>query len=125
MSGNLEDYIDKGIHGVKETNIDERKKFLSTIKERVILALTNRQVMKNTIYQPIQRLMKQYPDCQLFLDGEINYAYLSKYIKLANKSNVPFTIVDDLKSSTDIGLVLATKNRAINLPNIYIKAEDF
>jgi uncharacterized protein YueI len=124
MGEHVDDYIDRGIHGVKETKADERQLFLSTIRERVILALTDGQVMKSTVYEPITKLVKQYPDCRMFLDGELNYSYLSKYIKLANKLNIPFTIVDDMRNQTNIGLVLAS-SKAINKDSIYVGSDEF
>jgi len=119
MTDKIDDYLNRGIHGAKETKKEERKVYLTAIRERIILALTDGQVMKNNIYEPIKQLIKEHPDCQLFLDGEVNYRYLSKYIKVANNANIPFTIVDDLKNETDIGLVLAS-TKAINKPNIFV-----
>ncbi|MBD8068482.1 YueI family protein [Bacillus sp. PS06] len=124
MAENIDDYLERGIYGVKEIKSDERQMFLSTIRERVILALTDGQVMKSTVYEPIKKLIKQYPDCQMLLDGDISYSYLSKYVKLANTLNVPFTIVDDVQNKTNIGLVLASKN-AINREDIYVSKDQF
>jgi len=124
MGENIEDYIDRGIHGLKETKAGERKVYLTTLRERVILALTDAQVMKPVIYEPIRKLIKEYPDSLLFLDGELSYSHLSKYIKLANKSNIQFTIVDDLKSNTEIGLVLASP-MAIDKEDIFVSKKEF
>jgi uncharacterized protein YueI len=125
MNDNIHDYLSRGMYGNKETNVDERKQFLSTIRERVIVALTNRQVMKNVTYAPIVQLIKDYPDCHLYLDGDLDYSFLSKYIKMVNKMNVPFTIVNEVNHETEIGLVLATKNRAINKDDIFVPKEEF
>ncbi len=124
MAENIDDYLERGMYGVRETKADERQVFLSTIRERVILALTNGQVMKSTVYEPIKKLMMDYPNSQLFLDGEISYSYLSKYIKVANAHNIPFTIVDDVKNKTNIGLVLASKT-AINKEDIFVSKDKF
>ena len=125
MSENIQDYLNRGMYGNKETNVDERKQFLSTIRERIIVALTNRQVMKNETYAPFVQLIKDYPDCHLYLDGDLDYSFLSKYIKIVNKLEIPFTIVNDVKHETEIGLVLATKSRAINKNDIFVPKSDF
>lgn len=125
MSENIQDYLNRGMYGNKETNVDERKLFLSTIRERIIVALTNRQVMKNVTYAPIVQLIKDYPDCHLYLDGDLNYSFLSKYIKIVNRLNVPFTIVNDVNHETEIGLVLATESRAINKNDIFVSKSEF
>ena len=36
----LEEYLEQGIHGKKEINPEERRKFLGTIRERIVIALT-------------------------------------------------------------------------------------
>ncbi len=46
----VEDYLTQGIHGAKETNPDERRKFLGTLRERVEIALIQGQVMEESIY---------------------------------------------------------------------------
>ncbi|MFC4320367.1 YueI family protein [Litchfieldia salsa] len=124
MADNIDDYLERGIYGAKEIKSDERQVFLSTIRERVIIALTDGQVMKSIVYEPIKKLMKQYSDCHLFLDGDISYSYLSKYVKLANSLNVPFTIVDNVQKKTNIGLVLASKH-AINKDEVFVSNEQF
>ncbi|WP_078547444.1 YueI family protein [Litchfieldia alkalitelluris] len=124
MAENIDDYLERGMYGAKEIKSDERQIFLTTIRERVILALTNGQVMKSKVYEPIKALIKQYPDCQLLLDGELSYSYLSKYVKIANSLNIPFTIVDDVQNTTKIGLVLASKT-AVNRDNIYVSSDVF
>ncbi|QOR68377.1 YueI family protein [Cytobacillus suaedae] len=125
MGENIQDYLNRGMYGNKETNVDERKLFLSTLRERVIVALTNRQVMKNETYAPIVELIKIYPDCHMYLDGDLDYSYLSKYIKIVNKLNIPFTIFNDVNHETEFGLVLATKSRAINKNDIFVPEVEF
>ncbi|WP_316252510.1 DUF1694 domain-containing protein [Bacillus aquiflavi] len=40
----VDDYLQKGIYGQKEIKPDERRKFLGTLRERVIVALKQSQV---------------------------------------------------------------------------------
>lgn len=119
MPENIDDYIERGMHGQKEMKAEEKQKYLSALRERVILALTKGQVMKASVYEPAAGLMKQYSGCRLILNGEISYSYLSKYIKMATKNGVPFTIYDHLKTETDIGLVLAS-DKAVDLEDIEV-----
>jgi uncharacterized protein YueI len=124
MGKNIDDYIDKGLKGTPETKPSERKEYLSQLRERVILALTNGQVMQAKVYMPLGDLMKRYPGSRLYLDGDINYAHLSKYTKMANQHNIPFTIVDDKTSSTNIGLVLANPH-AVDKDEIFVENGEF
>ncbi|MEM5596765.1 DUF1694 domain-containing protein [Niallia circulans] len=43
---NLDEYMQKGMYGAKETKPEERRKFLSTLRERVVIALKQSQVME-------------------------------------------------------------------------------
>jgi uncharacterized protein YueI len=56
----------------------------------------------------------------MLLNGDIDYSYLSDYIKLANQNNIPFTISSDQQHPTDIGLVLAY-DYAVDKENINIQ----
>lgn len=118
---NLDDYLEQGIHGTKEVKASERKRFLGTIRERIVLALLEGQVYENKIYEEVAKEMKQHPKAQLLLSGEIPYNYLSKYIKIANQHHIPFKIVENKEYDTDIGLVLAYEDVAIDKEEIFIE----
>jgi uncharacterized protein YueI len=115
----LDEYLQQGIYGPKETNPDERRKFLGTIRERIEWVLTSSQVMEGETYKEVEQAMKNLSGLQLLLNGRIDYRFLSKYIKVANKAAIPYTIVKNAEHETDIGLVLTHKD-AINKEDIYI-----
>lgn len=117
---NLDDYINKGVYGEKEIKKEEKITFLGTFRERIIAVLTNAQVRESGVYKEIEELMKKHKDAKLLLNGEINYNDLSKYIKMANKHHIPFSIYDHQEYTTDIGLVLAF-DYAIDKKDIFIK----
>lgn len=117
---NLDDYINKGVYGEKEIKKEEKIRFLGTFRERIIAVLTNAQVRESGVYKEIEELMKKHKDAKLLLNGEINYNDLSKYIKMANKYHIPFSIYDHQEYTTDIGLVLAF-DYAIDKKDIFIK----
>ncbi|MGE8204437.1 YueI family protein [Heyndrickxia sp. NPDC080065] len=121
MSGqpNIDDYLQKGMYGEKQVKPDEKRKFLGTFRERVIIALKNSQVMENKVYTEIDQLLKANPCAKLLLNGELNYPSLSKYIQLAKRYGNPYSIVTNNDSNTSIGLVLAL-DHAINKEDIYI-----
>lgn len=116
---NVEKYLMEGIHGKKELNIEEKRKFLGALRERIIFALTKKQVRKNSIPNEIQMAIKEYSKAKMLLNGHIDYSYLSKYIKLCEELNVPYTLVTDQEHDTDIGLVLVNPD-AIDKEHIYL-----
>ncbi|WP_088070432.1 YueI family protein [Gottfriedia luciferensis] len=122
MTGkNVEDYLIKGIYGEKQIKIEERNIFLGTIRERVEIALTTSQVMANSIY-PIVEKSLSLKNVNLLLNGTLPYNSISKYILLAKKINIPFSLVNNLPTPTPIGLVIAHQN-AVDKNEIFTKDE--
>lgn len=122
LSDHLDDYIQQGIHGVREIKPDERRKFLGTLRERVVVVLTKQQVREKGIYKEVEEQMRKYKNATLFLNGTMNYKYLSNYIKLANQLGIKFLISTNKEHNTDLGLVLAHSD-AINKEDIYIEKQ--
>lgn len=113
----VDDYIQEGIYGAKEIKPEERKKYLGTLRERIVIVLTKGEVMKDPIPPEFIQILRENKTAQMFLNGEITYSYLSKYVKLADQNNVKFKIVTNKDYQTNIGLVLAY-DHAIDKENI-------
>src|SRR5690606_20146736 len=106
------------MYGVKEIKPDERRKFLGTIRERIVVALTKSQVMEKGVYPEVIQLMKEHPKAVLLLNGDLDYSYLSDYIHKARAKQIQFSIVANKNNDTNIGLVL-TYDYAIDKDDIY------
>ena len=120
MAGkSVEDILEQGIHGVKEINPAERKKFLGTLRERIVIALLQSEVRAKAIDPKVNSLFEAHKDAKLFLNGNVAYADLSKYMKAANKYNIAYTIVNNKEYNSEIGLVLAY-DYAIDQENIFL-----
>jgi uncharacterized protein YueI len=115
----VEEVINQGIYGPVETKPEERRKYLGTLRERIIVALTKKQVAEAKIYPQVEKYMKEYPKARLFLNGTLNSSELSKYIKIASKQKLEHTIVTNKDHDTDIGLVLAM-DHAIDKAEIFL-----
>jgi uncharacterized protein YueI len=115
----VDEVLQQGIYGPLETKPDERRKFLGTLRERIVLALTKSQVGESTVYPQVEQHMKKKPQSHLFLNGNMNYEALSKYVKLATKYKIEHTIVTNKEHDSEIGLVLAM-DHAIDKEDIYI-----
>ena len=120
MAGkSVEDILEQGIHGVKEINPAERKKFLGTLRERIVIALLQSEVRAKVIDPKVKSLFEAHKDAKLFLNGNIAYADLSKYMKAANDYSIVYTIVNNKEYNSEIGLVLAY-DYAIDQEYIYL-----
>jgi uncharacterized protein YueI len=118
-NNNVDDYIKKGIYGEKQIKVEERNVYLGTIRERIELALTGSQVMKNEIYKEFEKSLS-LKDITVLLNGSLPYSALSKYIKLVNLKKIPFSLVNNLPTPTPIGLVI-TYQYAVDKPEIFVK----
>jgi uncharacterized protein YueI len=67
--------------------------------------------------------MKKNPQVNLYLNGNIEYAALSKYVKLAAKHKIEHKIVTNKEHDTEIGLLLAM-DHAIDKEEIYITQKE-
>ncbi|PMC39095.1 DUF1694 domain-containing protein [Bacillus sp. UMB0899] len=123
MMDRLDEYIQQGIHGPREINPDERRKFLGTLRERVVVVLTKSQVREPGTYKEVENLMSKNNHATLFLNGNMNYSYLSDYIKLANKVGNKFLLSTNKEHDSDLGLVLAY-DHAVNIEDIYITKDE-
>lgn len=119
----VDEVLQQGIYGTIETKPEERRKFLGSLRERIIVALTKKQVAETEVYPQVGQLMKKYPGAHLFLNGNMGYAQLSKYVKVASKHKIGHTIVTNKEHDTDIGLVLAM-NHAIDKEDIYLTKKE-
>jgi uncharacterized protein YueI len=120
---NVEEVLQQGIHGPLETKPEERREFLGTLRERIIVALKRAQVAEKEIYPQVDQEMKANPQAHLFLNGNMDYMTLSKYVKLAAKYNLEHTIVTNKEHDTEIGLVLAM-DHAIDKEEVYITKKE-
>lgn len=120
---NVDDYLTEGMYGTRLPKDHERKQFLGTLRERIVLALTKGQVMSNKGLEQLEKAMKENPDTKLIINGHVSYRFLTEEKKIANKYNIPHsTITDEDAKDTDIGAVL-TYDYAIDKEEIFIKEE--
>jgi uncharacterized protein YueI len=103
----VEEYLQQGIYGAKEINPDERRRFLGTLRERVVVALTKPEVRKKQIEPEFKRLLAENKEAKVYLNGNMNYAALSKYIQLADDMSVTYKIVTNKDYDSEYGLILA------------------
>lgn len=119
----VDDYLEQGIYGKKEFKPGERKKFLGTFRERVIVALYQSQMYEKQVKPEIVSLFKKHNSAILLLNGHIDYSHLVKYIKTANQYNISYKVVMNKEYNSELGLVFA-ESYAIDKENIYLTDEN-
>lgn len=118
----VDDYLTEGIYGTKRPKENERRQFLGTLRERIVIALTIGQVMSDSGITKLEEAMKKHRNTQLLINGQVSYRFLSAEKALANKYNIPYTVVSNEEYETDVGAIL-TYDHAIDKESIYIEDE--
>lgn len=118
---NVEDYLTEGLYGVRRPKEAERLRFLGTLEERIVIALTVGQVMTDSGITALDKAMTKHPTgTQLLINGTVAHRFLVAEKAVANKHQVPYKIVTNTEVETDIGAVL-TYDYAINKDNIFLE----
>ncbi|MFB4473956.1 YueI family protein [Oceanobacillus caeni] len=121
MSGKeVNDYLTEGMYGTRLPKEEERKKYLGTLRERIVLALTVGQVMSDKGIDKLEDAMKENKGAKLLINGHVSSRFLTAEKALANKYNIPYTIITDETNETDIGAVLAF-DYAVDKEDIFVK----
>ncbi|KGX92006.1 hypothetical protein N781_02990 [Pontibacillus halophilus JSM 076056 = DSM 19796] len=119
----VDDIIQEGIYGKRETKPDERRRFLGTIRERVVLALTKGQLMQDKALQELESAMQEHRNTTLLLNGEVSSRFMTEEKRLAEKYSIPYTEVSNQGTSTDLGAVL-TYDYAVDIEEIFVSDKE-
>src|SRR5690625_2852221 len=118
---NVDDYLTEGMYGTRRPKEAERQRFLGTLRERIVIALTIGQVMTDSGISKLEEAMKKHhEDTQLLINGSVSHRFLTGEKALANQYKIPYTVISNEGVETDIGAVL-TYSYAINKENIFIE----
>ncbi|MFD1038214.1 YueI family protein [Virgibacillus byunsanensis] len=118
----VDDYLTEGIYGARKPKQAERKKYLGTLRERIVIVLTKGQIMSDKGLVKLEEAMQKHPNTELLINGHVSYKFLAEEKALATKQNIPYTTITNEESDTDIGAVL-TYDYAIDKKDIFIKEE--
>lgn len=114
-SDNVQDYLNKGMYGANQTNPEERRKYLGSLRERIYLSMTIEQVISKSYLSTLKKEIIAHPNHTLLLNGTIDMENLETYIQLSNQLHCPFRMVSDENAKkTSIGLVYVAKE-AVNV----------
>lgn len=123
MKKDIDDYLNEGIYGTKETKASERKEYLGTLRERTILALTEGEVVQQKGLKQLENAMKSYPDACLRFSGEVTMRFFKPYKTLATSYRIPYTSVTNQGVDVDIALVLHV-DHAIDKTDIFLHEKE-
>lgn len=100
---------------------DEKRRYLGTFRERVVLAIKLSQVGSDQSKQALSDRLKEYPAATLLIDQNLTGDSYIDYLQLAIKSGNQYSLLSNNVVSKQVqdpyAIVLADKT-AINLDNI-------
>lgn len=117
----VDDYLTEGMYGLRRPKEAEREHYLGTLRERIVLALTKGQVMTDAHLKDLEEAIKQHPETKLIFNGDIANRFFKKEKAIADKHSIPYSVITNKESSTDIGAVL-TYDYAVHIENIFVQS---
>ncbi|CAM2795679.1 YueI family protein [Fructilactobacillus fructivorans] len=91
--GSVQNRLDQAMSGNSpQINPDEQRKYLGTFRERVDFAITVADDKNQNAIDQLSDKMKQHPNYQLFINGNIPEEQQQPYMKLASQNNAKFTL---------------------------------
>ena len=97
----INDYIQKEYSGLNTFNQQEKNQYLGVLAERIYVLVTLQHV-ENTLYQTtIEKIIANNPGGKIKISAALEMKSRLTYIKMAQKHNTPFTLVDSNTNSDD------------------------
>jgi uncharacterized protein YueI len=116
----VEQRLMTGIHGAPELRRDEKLQYLGEFRERVLKVLSKEQMKNLQPYPEIETALKDPRSSRLLLNGDLDYDFRAKYLKLAHKYAKPYTIINDPELKGDTGLAVISEH-AVDADNVEVE----
>lgn len=119
---NMQEHLNSALYGPPQTNPDERRRFMGSLRERVALRVSNQELADPKRQQQVAPLLKDFHDdgYKALLNGKLDNAVTGPYMKMLTDANIPFTLVANETAQTDekaAGLLIVS-DKAINQSTI-------
>jgi uncharacterized protein YueI len=120
-SNELENAIQTGIHGTPQLRPDEKRRFLGFFRERVIQAVTFKQVLTAKGMQVMEEAMKDSRGVELVIHKRARSQAMPLVVQ-ARKQGLDFTIVSNPNLRGEVAVLLVARD-AVDVPVLYSEQE--
>ena len=124
MTEDLSKRVEQAAQGVTpQTKPDERRRFLGSLRERVLVRMTNSEVQNPNLTKLFLQHIDDYKNYTILINGNVSdNNFLDKVEGLCSKKGIEFTIVNNetAKTGLDDSAVLVVSKTAINKPRVEI-----
>lgn len=125
MSEDLNKRVEQAAQGVSpQTKPDERRRYLGSLRERVLVRLDNTEVKQKDATALFLQHINDYAGYTILINSKIsNNNFLNQVESLCSQKNIQFTLVSDetAKTGAHDTAVLVVAAKAINKMRIEIK----
>ena len=116
-SSELERTIRTGIHGTPQLRPDEKRRFLGFFKERVIQAVTFKQIQTAEGLQVMEEALRDSRGVELVIHKKARTRAMPLIVQ-ARKQGLDFTIVSNPNLQGEVAVILVAKD-AVDVPTLY------
>ncbi|RVU71282.1 MULTISPECIES: YueI family protein [Lactobacillus] len=124
MTEDLSKRVQQAAQGITpQTKPDERRRFLGSLRERVLVRMDNTEVKDPTLTNLFLQHINDYQNYSILINGNLNdNSFLGKVEGLCSKKNIPFTLVNNetAKTGPNDTAILVVAKTAINKMRIEI-----
>ncbi len=124
MTEDLTKRVEQAAQGITpQTKPDERRRYLGSLRERVLVRLDNTEMKNKTDTDLFLKHIDDYQGYTVLINGNIDdNSFLGKVEALCSQKNVEFTLVNNETAKTgphDTAILVVAKT-AINKPRVEI-----
>lgn len=123
MTDDLNTRVSNAAQGITpRTKPDERRRFLGSLRERVLVRMTNTEVQNQKLTKLFLLHFKDYADYTILINGHLHNNFVNQVETYCSKYNVAFTIINNetAKTGPNDSAILVVAKTAINKLRIEI-----
>ncbi len=119
----MQQHLNNSIYGPPQTNPDERRQYLGSLRERVAVRVKNQDVEEPAALAAVKAALAKHQgqtDYKLLINGKLDPQMTAPFMQAAGSANVAFTLVNDATANLTpqgSGILLVAK-AAINVKDI-------
>lgn len=93
--------LTNAMHGTPETLPDQRRHYLGSLRERVVLAIKIKELQDERTLPLFKKHLQDYKNKTALVNGKVTRQLISPYMQTLAQANFPFTLVNKPETPYD------------------------
>ena len=112
----VNDRLNNAMYGTPQTLPDQRRQYLGSLRERVLLAIRVKDLDNPRTFDLFKKHLADFPDRSALVNGKIDHQKMGPYLKLLAQEDFPFTLVNkpETPSEDDSFALLIIAQQAVD-----------